>query len=265
MLPDERRRQILALLNSSEVLRPADMAVQLDVSPETIRRDLVLLEREGAIRRVYGGAAKAKNLSRSAEPGRVERENIEREAKAEIAEVVASIVGDDDTVFLDVGTTVLAAARALPESFRGRVVTNNLGAVLAMAGRDGVNLHLVGGRVRHDELTCSGPDAEDQVSNFFADKAFLGSGGVHATGGLTDYHLDEIAVRRRMISNAAEVYVLADGSKLGHVALRKVCELDRITALITDSSADPEMVAQLRDAGLTVVQPAVAGAEDAAS
>ncbi|MFI5613972.1 DeoR/GlpR family DNA-binding transcription regulator [Amycolatopsis sp. NPDC051903] len=265
MLPDERRRRILVLLNSSEVLRPADMAVQLDVSPETIRRDLVLLEREGAIRRVYGGAAKAKNLSRSAEPGRVERENIEREAKAEIAEVVASIVGDDDTVFLDVGTTVLAAARALPDSFRGRVVTNNLGAVLAMAGRDAVNLHLVGGRVRHDELTSSGPDAEDQVSNFFADKAFLGSGGVHVTGGLTDYHLDEIAVRHRMISNAAEVYVLADGSKLGHVALRKVCGLDRITALITDSAADPEMVAQLRDAGLTVVQPPVAGTEDAAS
>jgi DeoR/GlpR family transcriptional regulator of sugar metabolism len=231
------------------------MAAQLNVSPETIRRDLVQLERQGSIRRVYGGAARARDLSRSAEPPRAERESIDREAKAEIAATVARLVGEDDTVFLDVGTTVLTAARQLPETFRGRVVTNNIGAVMALVGRDGVDLHMVGGRIRHDELTCSGPDAEVQVSSFFADKAFLGSGGLHPTGGLTDYNLDEIAVRLRMIENATEVYVLADASKLGHVALRRVCALDRITALITDSAASSDMLMQLRDAGLTVIQP----------
>lgn len=263
MLPEERRQQILALLDASEVLRPTELATELDVSAETIRRDLVVLEREGAVRRVYGGAARSRDLSRSAEPGRAERENLAREAKAEIAATVASLVGADDTVFLDVGTTVLAAARQLPDTFHGRVVTNNLGAVLALASRPAINLHLVGGRVRHEELTCSGPDAEEQVSRFFADKAFLGSGGVHPTGGLTDYDIDEIAVRDRMIRNATEVYVLADASKLGHVALRRVCSWDRVTALITDSSADPAMLASLRDNGLVVLQCPAGGARDA--
>ncbi|WP_328787081.1 DeoR/GlpR family DNA-binding transcription regulator [Streptomyces sp. NBC_00273] len=257
MLPEERRRQILSLLEDSEVLRPADLAAQLDVSAETIRRDLVMLEREGDIRRVFGGAARARDLSRSAEPGRADRECIQQEAKGEIAAVVATLVGDSDTVFMDVGTTVLAAVQSLPQSFHGRVVTNNISAVVALAGRSDVNLHLVGGRIRHDELTCYGPDAEEQVSRFFADKAFLGSGGVQATLGLTDYHLEEIAVRHRMIDNAAEVYVLADASKLGHVALRKVCGWERITALITDSKADADMVRELRDAGLTVLQPSM--------
>ncbi len=262
MLPEERRQRILTLLDDSEVLRPADLAVQLRVSAETIRRDLVVLELEGAVRRVYGGAARARDLSRSAEPARAEREVIQREAKAQIAAVVSSLVGGSDTVFLDVGTTVLAAAQALPKSFQGRVVTNSISAVVALSGRPGVNLHLVGGRIRHDELTCSGPDTAEQVSSFFADKAFLGSGGAHPSAGLTDYHLDEIAVRLRMIDNAIEVYVLADGSKLGHVALRKVCGWERITALITDSGADPDIVRELRDAGLKVLQAPAEPAED---
>ncbi|GII96440.1 DeoR/GlpR family DNA-binding transcription regulator [Sinosporangium siamense] len=265
MLPEERRQRILSLLDGSEVLRPTEMASLLSVSAETIRRDLVLLEREGVIRRVYGGAARTRNLSRSAEPPRVEREALQQTAKDEIADLCVPLLNDTDTVFLDVGTTVLAWARRFPATFTGRVVTNSISAATALAGRREVDLHLVGGRLRHDELTTSGADAEEQVGRFFADKAFLGSGGAHPAAGLTDYNLDEIAVRHRMIDNATQVYVLADATKLGHIALRKVCGWDRVTALITDGSADPELVRQLRDTGLTVLCPdsPAAGGEDA--
>jgi DeoR family transcriptional regulator, fructose operon transcriptional repressor len=255
MLPEERRNRILDLLDDSEVLRPADLAVQLGVSAETIRRDLVVLELQGDVRRIYGGAVRARDLSRNAEPARAEREVIQQQAKAEIAGVVAGLVQPSDSVFLDVGTTVLTCAQALPAAFRGRVITNSLSVVVALSSRTDVHLHLAGGRIRHDELTCSGPDTAEQVGRFFADKAFLGSGGVHPEAGLTDYDLDEIAVRHRMIDNASKVYVLADGTKLGHVALRRVCGWERITALITDSAADPGTVRALRDAGLTVLQP----------
>ena len=247
MIPEERRRRILELLDDDDVVRPVLLAERLSVSVETIRRDLLALEQDGIIRRVYGGATRARPLSRSSEPVRAERTTLNQEAKEEIGDLVGGLVGDADTVFLDVGTTTAAAAARLPATFHGRVITNSISVVAALSERTDVDVHLIGGRVRHDELTCSGPDAEEQIGRYFADKAFLGSGGVHPATGLTDYHIEEIGVRHQMISNAAEVYVLADASKLGHVALRQVCGWDRLTGVVTDSSADPGTVSELRE------------------
>jgi DeoR/GlpR family transcriptional regulator of sugar metabolism len=87
----------------------------------------------------------------------------------------------------------------------------------------------------------------------FADCAFLGSGGVDAAAGLTDYHLDEIAVRKVQIAHSAQRFVLADSAKLGHVAVGRVCALDEITAVITDDDADERTVASLRTAGVEVL------------
>jgi DeoR/GlpR family transcriptional regulator of sugar metabolism len=247
MIPEERRRRILELLDDDDVVRPALLAESLSVSVETIRRDLLALEHDGIVRRVYGGATRARHLSRSSEPVRAERTRLNQEAKEQIGDLVGRLVADGDTIFLDVGTTASAAAGRLPSTFRGRVITNSIAVVGALSERTDIDLHLIGGRVRHDEQTCSGPDAEEQIGRYFADKAFLGSGGVHPDAGLTDYHVEEIGVRHQMITNAAEVFVLADASKLGHVALRKVCGWDRIDAVVTDASADPATVAGLRE------------------
>jgi len=265
MLPEERRTQILLLLNERDVVRPPDLAQRLDVSLETIRRDFVALERAGAIRRMYGGATLARGISRPTEPTRSERARLESAAKEQIAGVVASLVSDRDTLFLDVGTTVEAAAHNLSGNFRGRIITNNISVVTTLVDRPQVDLHLLGGRVRHDEISCSGPDTESLLGQFYADKAFVGSGGVHPTAGLTDYHVGEIAVRHRMIANATQVYVLADASKIGHVALRRVCDLDKVSAIITDEDADPKQVSMLRDAGVTVLQGPVIGGDAEAS
>ncbi|NJC71972.1 DeoR/GlpR transcriptional regulator [Planosporangium thailandense] len=253
MLPDKRRELILRLLEEREVARPAFLAEQAGVSVETIRRDLVSLEQEGAVHRVYGGVARAR-LSHSTEPSRAERLALQGGAKAEIAALVAGIIEDSDTVIFDVGTTVEMCAQAVAPSFHGRVITNSVPVATRLASRSGLDVHLLGGHVRPDELSCSGPDTVALLKQFHADKAILGSGGVHPQAGLTDYHLDEIAVRLAMIDAAQQVYVVADAIKIGHVALRKVCDWGRITAVITDSSADPAQVARLREAGVEVLQ-----------
>jgi DeoR/GlpR family transcriptional regulator of sugar metabolism len=247
MIPEERQRRILAVLDADDIVRPADLADRLNVSVETIRRDLLALEQSGQVRRVYGGATRARHSSRSTEPVRAERVMLHQSAKEEIGRLAAGLVSDQDTIFIDVGTTACQVARYLAPTFHGRVITNNVLVVTALAERPEVSLHMLGGRVRHDELSCSGPDAEEQASRYYADKAFLGSGGVHPGAGLTDYHIDEIGVRQHMITNASGIYVLADASKLGHVALRQVCGWDRITGVITDASAEREMVRQLRE------------------
>ena len=105
-------------------------------------------------------------------------------------------------------------ARALPESFRGRVLTNSVPAAMALADREEIELLLCGGQVRHGDAACFGAQAEAFFADFYADKAFLGSGGVHAQAGLTDYHPPEVTTRRTIIAHAAASYVLADSSKL---------------------------------------------------
>jgi DeoR family glycerol-3-phosphate regulon repressor len=110
-----------------------------------------------------------------------------------------------------------------------------------------------GGRVRAGDLACSGPDTISYFRNFYPDKAFLGSGGISATVGLTDYHVNEIAVRQVILNQTRECYVLADSTKLGQVAVGRVCALDQITAIITDTDADTNELQALQDAGVRVL------------
>ena len=145
-------------------------------------------------------------------------------------------------------------ARALPESFRGRVLTNSVPAAMALADREEIDLLLCGGQVRHGDAACFGAQAEAFFAEFYADKAFLGSGGVHAQAGLTDYHPPEVATRRTIIAHAAASYVLADSSKLGAVAVHRVCPLSRVTAVLTDPEASAEAIETLAAAGGRVLR-----------
>ena len=109
--------------------------------------------------------------------------------------------------------------------------------------------------MRHGDAACFGAQAEAFFADFYADKAFLGSGGVHAQAGLTDYHPPEVATRRTIIAHAAASYVLADSSKLGAIAVHRVCPLSRVTAVLTDSEATAEAIEALASAGCAVLNP----------
>ncbi|WP_442546058.1 DeoR/GlpR family DNA-binding transcription regulator [Arthrobacter sp. KN11-1C] len=174
--------------------------------------------------------------------------------KDEIGAAAAALIGDTDTIFLDVGTTVEAAARALPPTFHGIVITNSLVVGSILSDRPGVELYVLGGRVRAGEMTTYGPDALAQVRSFNANWAFLGTGGVDARAGLTDYSSEDVAIKQLMIEKSAQTYVLAVGDKLGRIAVRHVCDLDEIKGVITDSKASIARINSLRDAGIEVVQ-----------
>ena len=154
---------------------------------------------------------------------------------------------------IDVGTTALEVARALPASFGGRVLTNSVPVAMELSGRREVEILLCGGQVRHGDGACSGAHAEAFFAEFYADKAFLGSGGVHPEAGLTDYYPSEVVVRRTIIGHTAACYVLADSSKLGTIAVHRVCPLDRVTAVLTDDQGESSAHEALADAGVTVL------------
>ncbi len=257
-IPEERRLEILHAIGTRALLRADEIAGQFSVSAETVRRDFVALEREGLLRRVYGGATRA--APRAVEAPFAQRRARHLEGKRAMGRLAASLVAPGETLMFDVGTSVADVARQLPATYRGRVLTNSLLVAGELADREGIEVLTSGGRVRPGDLACSGAHAQAFFAGYYADKAFLGSGGVQVEAGLTDYHPDEIPCRQLMLDHASERYVLADASKLGQVALARVCGLDRITAVITDGDADPTVLETLRDAGVDVLVAPVATA-----
>jgi DeoR/GlpR family transcriptional regulator of sugar metabolism len=251
--PEVRRRRILELVSEGDFLRPADIAAMMSVSGETVRRDLMALERSGDLKRIHGGAMPPVKVTES-EPDRANRSMENPREKDEIGAAAAALVGDTDTIFLDVGTTVEAAARALSPTFHGIVITNSLVVGSILSDRPEVELYVLGGRVRAGEMTTYGPDALAQVRSFNANWAFLGAGGVDIRAGLTDYSSEDVAIKQLMIEKSAKTYVLAVGDKLGRIAVRHVCDLDEIKGIITDSTASSTRIKSLKDAGLEVFQ-----------
>jgi DeoR/GlpR family transcriptional regulator of sugar metabolism len=249
MLPTQRRQAILAELRQAKAVSAEELARRFGVSLETIRRDLRGLRDRGLLERVYGGALPV----RSTEGDFATRSTLHAMSKLAIAQLAATLVEPEDTIVIDIGTTALEVARALPEAFRGRVLTNSVPAAMALADRDEIELLLCGGQVRPGDAACFGAQAEAFFADFYADKAFLGSGGVHAQAGLTDYHPPEVATRRTIIAHAAASYVLADSSKLGAIAVHRVCPLSRVTAVLTDPDATAEVTKALTSAGCTLM------------
>jgi DeoR family glycerol-3-phosphate regulon repressor len=246
MLPAERRRAIARAVASRPSVRTEELAAEFGVSGETIRRDLLALDAAGELSRVYGGATPAGGSRRRASEGTfADREHINVEAKRKIASAAVRELRNGLTISIDVGTTMLELARVLPPQWSGRVLTNSLPVAAELAGRPDVDVVVSGGSVRAGDLACSGARAAALFADYYADIAFLASGGVDATVGLSDYYPAEVDVRKVMLANSARSVVLADSSKIGVIAPRRVCRLEEIDQLITDVTLPPVIAAAL--------------------
>lgn len=249
-----RRQRIVDLVRSEGYLRSSDISVSFGISEETARRDLATLDELGEIRRVRGGAVPLEEGA-DAEPSRVHREVSRTGAKREIAAIVRGLIHDGETVFVDVGTTVDMAARALAADFRGRVITTSLQVGMILAESTKIEVEMVGGRVRPQEFTVHGADALQALGNYSADAAIIGCGGLTSGKGITDFNPGDIPLKRTMIQHSRRSYVLADSTKLGKVAVRHICPLSAVDAVITDSTADPAVLAEIRASGVDVLLP----------
>ncbi|MEV7421732.1 MULTISPECIES: DeoR/GlpR family DNA-binding transcription regulator [unclassified Streptomyces] len=253
MLPAERHRRICEALRAQRIVSTEDFSRMLDVSAETVRRDLVTLERRGLLVRVHGGATN--NAGGFGEEAPFdERSGMDRGAKVAIGVAAAALVRPGQTVVIDVGTTAVEVARALPPDYRGTVATCSLLVAAELAGRPNVEVLVSGGRLRAGDLVCSNAQTMAFFADLRSDVAFLGSGGVDASAGLTDFHLDEVATRRLILANTVRSYILADASKFGRVAPHRVCGLEEVDGLITDARPSPTLESGVeRSGGIVVV------------
>ncbi|RKT87109.1 DeoR family transcriptional regulator, glycerol-3-phosphate regulon repressor [Saccharopolyspora antimicrobica] len=253
MLVAERHDRINQAIRSGRVISTAEFSELLKVSPETIRRDLAELESKGVLTRVRGGAVRTGHLGDEAPF--LERSSTAQQAKSVIGRMAAQLVQPGQTVVIDVGTTAVELARSIPKDFTGVVATCSMRVATELADVPGVELHVSGGRMRRGDLALSGPVAHDFFQEIHADIAFLGSGGLAAGAGLTDFHLEECHARRAMIRNCAASYALVDSTKHQRVAPYRVAALDQLTGVVTDQEPPAELVRAIAEAGGRIIQP----------
>ena len=246
----ERRSQIVDMINRQRTVTNAELMSRFGISIETVRRDLDYLEQQGFLRKVYGGAVV--NLSLSTEPEYASRSEMNAQQKNAIAQKAAGLIQPGDTVFLGVGTTVQAMVQYMKKIGPLTVFTNALRTAVALSEIPECTVILPGGQLRSKELTLSGFPANENLTQFNVDKAFIGVGGVTECG-ITDFHIGEAQLHKQLVLNAKQSVALVDSSKLGIRAMNNVCSLEQISLIITDGNARKQTLAQLKDAGARIL------------
>ncbi|MFH8254005.1 DeoR/GlpR family DNA-binding transcription regulator [Streptomyces roseolus] len=249
MLAAERREHLLELLARTGKIVAKDVATDLRVSEDTVRRDLRDLAAEGLCQRVYGGALPVS-------PAVVDydaRQALASDGKRKVASVAARLVRPGGSVILDGGTTALAVARALPRDLACTVITHSPTIATALIDHPRAELFLIGGRVfKHSAVTC-GAAAVEAAQNVSAELCLLGVTGVHPEAGLTTADADEAAMKRALSARAADTYVLASSEKIGTASPYRVLPWESITGLITDAAPRDATVGRLRALGVDVL------------
>ncbi|GAB2993155.1 DeoR/GlpR family DNA-binding transcription regulator [Saccharothrix stipae] len=224
------------------------LAGLVGASEMTVRRDLDVLEREGLLRRVRGAAV---GMLTGEETPYAARSRQRLEVKRRIGAAVAALLDDGEAVVLDGGSTTVEVARVLIDR-RMTVLPLSLHAADLLRGAEQVRLVLPGGDLRPGELAFVGPLTEHAFEVMRFDTVVLGSCGLSVRDGVSAHDLAEGAVKKAAVDASARVVAAIDSSKFGRTAFGRVCPVEAIDVLVTDSEAPEEEVARMRDAGVEV-------------
>ena len=252
---DERRGRMLALIRERQFIPVAELSGRFGISEVTVRSDLAALAADGHIHRIRGGAIPRVELAQ--EMPYEESVTSHAEEKGAIGRAAAELIRPGESVVLDVGTTVVAAARALVarEDLRDVVVfTNGLKTALELeAAIPRLTVVVSGGTLRSLQHSLVDPMATKILAEIAPSIAFLGCSGVHPEGGITNVNLPEAQVKQQILHSARRTVILADGSKIGRIELAQLCAVDEVDMVITDETASPPILAALRERGCEVV------------
>ncbi|MDN5724725.1 MAG: DeoR/GlpR family DNA-binding transcription regulator [Propionibacteriales bacterium] len=258
MYPPERQRAITQLLvDVGGRVDVARIRAELRVTPETVRRDLDVLERRGVLRRVHGGAELLP--ATPFEQALAARQAEQRAEKLQIAERVIAEIPADVVVALDSGSLSYVIAQALPSDSQLVVVTNNLPAARMLADRPALKVITLPGTIRG--LTTAAVDAATRrrLETLTTDVAIIGVNGLTAQRGLTTTTPEESAVKRSMLRSARRRIVPVISGRVGRNSFCTFAEVSEVDLVITDSGANPDVLAELATAGPEVI---VAGSTD---
>ncbi len=250
---DIRRKKILELLRLEGKISVTEIADALNVTPVTIRTDLSVLEQEGQLMRVQGGAVQVpqKVSALTLEQSRAVVFNAEQ--KLTIGAAVAKMVQDGDTLFINSGTTSEFIAGALSTRINLNIVTNSLKVATRLGTIPTFRVLLIGGEINSQYGFTYGGDAQEQLSKYQADWAILSVDGVSAKGGVTTHHAEEAIIDRMMAASARQKVIAADAGKIGRAGFSRVCECNAELLLVTNRSEDISASEELQECGMKII------------
>ncbi|WP_396641139.1 DeoR/GlpR family DNA-binding transcription regulator [Microbacterium sp.] len=253
MLAASRKELVLARLRSDGRIVAKELAAELGLSEDSIRRDLRELDAAGLATRVYGGALPAS----PAVADYATRQNVATGSKQRVARFAASLIEQGSTVIVDGGTTALATVRALSPTLECTIITHSPTIAAALLDH-AADVIILGGRLFKHSAVASGAAAVEAAQSISADRFLLGVTGIHEMAELTTGDADEAAMKRALAARAGETFVLGSSEKIGAVSRYRVLPLDEVAGVIVDGAdaASAPSLDALSDRGVRLL-PAV--------
>lgn len=252
LFAEERKREIVELVNRNNKVCVPDLVNIFSVSPATIRNDLRDLQQSGLLKKTHGGAMKIDLPSVGFERESEMKSNEQMKQKQAIARKALEYIEDGDIIILDTGTTSLEIAKILNKR-NLTVVLNDIKIAGCLEDRDGIQIILVGGTLRKKFHCTIGPIATKTLSELNVDKVFLATNGLSVNKGCTTPDLHQAELKKIMAEVASQVIVLSDSTKIGIDSFVQFVSLSEIDLLITDSRISQEHLEELTSQGLEVV------------
>ncbi|WAM34489.1 DeoR/GlpR family DNA-binding transcription regulator [Caldicellulosiruptor morganii] len=252
MLAIERRQKIMAMLNENKSVLVPELAKLFNVTEETIRRDLEKLEKEGFLKRTYGGAVLVENYNVDIP---FEFRNVTNiEGKKQIALTLIKYIEDGDTLVMDSSTSALQVAKLLKTKKKITVITNSEQIINELkVFEDNIKVISTGGTLRNRSLSLVGPIAENTLKSLNANKAIISCKGFDIEKGFTESNELEAQVKKIMIEIADQVFMIADHTKMNKTALVNIATLDDVDFIFTDKVLLPSQENAIREKNVEIV------------
>lgn len=247
MFQEERLYKILELLEEKQRMTTNDIVEIFGVSRDTARRDIVRLTKEGSVLRTHGGITLPKKR-RIAEYYEL-RINDKVEEKQRIAKAAAKLIHSEDVCYFEASTAVLQLCYVCPLDIE--VFSNSLNNVAVLDQRE-CPVHIIGGKLNHENKFIYGYEALEQIERTHYDIAFLGADGIMKDG-IYSYKQEDAAMKRSITKNADKIYLLTVHSKFFEKRNYKCCSLEQIDGIITDKSPGEEIEQMLKKAGVELI------------
>ncbi len=247
---EQRRESIISKIHEFGRVRVNELSEEFTISEVTIRKDLEALEAEGHLKRVHGGAIGLNKLYVNMDLS--ERYKTNAAAKRALAELAAKFIDDNDTIFMNAGTTLTYVLRAISGKQNISIVTNSVQNATEAALYSSFNVILLGGQLDSKYQFTHGADAEKQLENYHAEKCILSVDGISSDSGLTLYYSSEAPLARKMIELSSSAIVVADESKIGKSVFAKITDASKTDILITNPSEKKKELAALKKLGVKI-------------
>ncbi|MCM3717783.1 DeoR/GlpR family DNA-binding transcription regulator [Fictibacillus phosphorivorans] len=255
MIVIERRNKIREILFKKRSVKVTELVHEFQVSEETIRRDLIQLEKEGLVQKNYGGAILMEDLQKTQDiimPVQLRELQFFTEKDA-IGQRAAQFVQEGQIIILDAGSTTWCMARHLHDIKQLTVITNALNVIEECSKNESASIFMLGGELRRNSKSMIGPQTQMEIQKYNADYVFLGASGISLRQGFTSLDLYEAQIKQAMAAAGKKIVLMADHSKLQKTGLVSFCSFEDVDYLITSDKADELVLKEIEKYGVEVI------------